>query len=360
MKTETKTNPGNFFEDFRVGQEIRHAVPRTITTGDVALYTALYGTRYAVNTSDRFAADVGMARGSGAGAVAPVDDLITFNVVFGKTVPDISLNAIANPGYAGGRFHKPVYPGDTLSAASRVTGLKENSNRKTGVVHVHSKGVNQHGETVLEYNRWVMVRKRDEAAAVPPAVEPDLPKFVKPEDLDPGLPVLDTAKYDLDLAGSRHRWGDYEKGERIDHVDGMTIEESDHQLATRLYQNTAKVHFNLHTERQGRFGKRIVYGGHVISLARSLAFNGLANAIRIVAINGGRHVAPSFAGDTIYCWSEILDKAEIKGRKDVAALRVRLVATKDRPCHDYPGLKPDGSYEDGVVLDLDTWMLAVR
>ena len=85
-------------------------------------------------------------------------------------------------------------------------------------------------------------------------------------------------------------------------MDGMTIEESEHMMATRLYQNTARVHFNQHAEKEGRFGRRIVYGGHVISLARSLSFNGLANAIRVAAINGGRHVAPTFAGDTVYAW----------------------------------------------------------
>ena len=87
-------------------------------------------------------------------------------------------------------------------------------------------------------------------------------------------------------------------GERIDHVDGMTIEDSEHMLAARLFQNTARVHFNLHVERAGRFGRRIVYGGHIISLARALSFNGLANAFAIVGINGGRHVNPVFAGDT--------------------------------------------------------------
>ena len=75
----TKTNPGNFFEDFRLGQVIRHATPRTITAGDSALYTALYPTRFALTSSDDF------ARSCGLGA-APVDDLITFHVVFGKTV----------------------------------------------------------------------------------------------------------------------------------------------------------------------------------------------------------------------------------------------------------------------------------
>ena len=89
----------------------------------------------------------------------------------------------------------------------------------------------------------------------------------------------------------------------------MTIEESCHMTATRLYQNTAKVHFNQHAEKDGRFGRRIVYGGHVISLARALSFNGLANAFRIAGINAGRHVNPCFAGDTVYAWSEVKAKA---------------------------------------------------
>ena len=91
----------------------------------------------------------------------------------------------------------------------------------------------------------------------------------------------------------------------------MTLEEAEHQIATRLYQNTAKVHFNQHEQAQGQFKRRLVYGGVVISLARALSFNGLANAFHIAAINGGRHVAPCFAGDTVYAWSEVLEKAEI-------------------------------------------------
>lgn len=84
-----KTNAGNFFEDFTLGHIIHHATPRTVTAGDVALYQALYGPRFAVQSSDEFARALGFGR-------APVDDLIAFHIVFGKTVPDISLNAIAN------------------------------------------------------------------------------------------------------------------------------------------------------------------------------------------------------------------------------------------------------------------------
>jgi 2-methylfumaryl-CoA hydratase len=344
-----KANPGNFFEDFRIGQVIQHATPRTLTVGDVALYTALYGPRFAVQSSDAFAQAIGYP-------VAPIDDLLVFHVVFGKTVPDISLNAVANLGYADCRFLAAVYPDDTLSAASEVIGLRENSSRKTGVVYVRSTGTNQDGTKVLEYVRWVMVHKRDEAAPAPGDHVPELPKCVETSALGSACPAIDIKAYDTALAGSQARWGDYAIGEKIDHVDGITVEEAEHQLATRLYQNTARVHFNLFTEAQGRFGRRLIYGGHVISLARALSFNGLANAFHIAAINGGRHVAPLFAGLTVFAWSEVLDKATLPERDDVGALRLRTIATRDQPCAGFP-LRAGDKDDPAVILDLDYWVL---
>lgn len=349
--TRSKSRVGNFFEDFRVGQIIWHATPRTISRGDVALYHSLYGSRFAVQSSDRFAASIGYKQ-------APLDDMLVFHVVFGKTVPDISLNAIANLGYAECSFLRPVYPGDTLIAVSEIIGLKENSNRETGTVYVRTTGSNQEGQTVLEYCRWVMVRKRDKQSAAPTAVVPKLKDRVDPALFAQGMPAVHGV-YEYDLAGAPYRWCDYEVGEKIDHIDGQTVEEAEHQIATRLYQNTAKVHFNRHTEANSRFGKRIVYGGVCISLARALSFNGLQNAFHIAAINGGRHVSPLFAGDTVYAWSEILEKAEVPGRPTVGALRIRLVAAKDRNCADFP-YKTGDEYAEGVMLDLDLWVVLPR
>ncbi len=351
--TTSKTSLGNFFEDFRLGQVLRHATPRTVTVGDAAVYMSLYGPRFAMQSADAFASAIGYPR-------APLDDLLVFHIVFGKTVPDLSLNAVANLGYAECRFLRPVYPGDTLRATSEVIGLKENASGDTGIVYVHSKGDNQSGATVLEYVRWVMIRKRDKAAPAPEPVVPMLADRVDQATIGGAVPPLELAAFDFAAAGAPHRWQDYEVGERIDHADGMTLEEAEHQLATRLYQNTAKVHFNQHTEGQGRFGRRLVYGGVVISLARALSFNGLANCFHIAAINAGRHVAPCFGGDTVYAWSEVLEKAELPGRTDVAALRLRLVALKNRAPAGFPRLTAAGAYEDGVILDLDFWGILPR
>lgn len=339
----TKTNPGRFFEDYAVGDVLHHAVPRTVSGGERALYHALYPARHALFSSDAFAQSCGLPS-------SPIDDLAAFHVVFGKTVPDVSLNAVANLGYAEGRWLRPVWPGDTLRSESEVIGVKQNSNGKTGVVWVRTRGLNQHDEVVLDYVRWVMVRKGDTGAAAPETVVPELAKTVEAADLV--IPDgLDFTGYDFTLAGEPHRWGDYEIGEQIDHVDGVTIEEAEHMMATRLWQNTAKVHFDVGARPDG---SRLIYGGHVISMARALSFNGLANAQMIVGLNAGAHANPCLAGDTIHAWSEVLDKAETAA-PGVGAIRLRLVATKGHAPFALRG--EDGKYRSEVLLDLDCWAL---
>ncbi|MCI4660591.1 MAG: MaoC family dehydratase [Neomegalonema sp.] len=344
----SKTNPGNFFEDFSVGQLIEHATPRTVSEGDRALYHALYPSRFALHSADTFAHACGLPE-------SPIDDLAAFHIAFGKTVPDISLNAVANLGYAECRFIAPVFIGDTLSTTTEIIGLKQNSNGKTGVVYVRSFARNQNDETVLEWVRWVMVRKSNLEAPTPETSIPDLASVVEPASLV--VPEgLTFEGYNTALAGQPHLWGDYAIGEKIDHVDGVTIEEAEHMMATRLWQNTAKVHFNTQAREDG---KRLIYGGHVISLARALSYNGLANAQMLAAINAGAHANPCFGGDTVYAWSEVLDKAETD-TASVGAIRLRLVAVKNAPASDFRLKGEDGKYAPDVLLDLDYWALMPR
>lgn len=347
---KNKTNSGNFFEDFFVGQELKHSTPRTISSGDVSLFIGLLGSRFVLHSSKEFAKRIGFKE-------APIDDILTFNMVFGKTVPDISLNSPANLGYASCKFIQPVYVGDTIKTTSKVLGVKENSNKKTGIVWVNSVGKNQKNEVVLDYIRWVMVNKRDEASPAPKTVIPKLKDEVSIEEV--AIPEkLNMSNYDFDESGSKYLWDDYQIGEKIDHIDGMTVEEADHMTATRLYQNTAKVHFNEHTEKEGRLGRRIVYGGHIISLVRMLTFNGLSNAFKILAINNGKHISPTVAGNTIYAWSEIIDKKELSNNKNLGALRIKSIGVKDNFCKDFPLYKNDDKeYNENIVLEIDYWVL---
>ena len=345
----SKTSPGRFFEDYAVGEVIRHAVPRTLSGGERALYHALYPARHALHSSDAFARACGLA-------ASPLDDLIVFHTVFGRSVPDLSLRAVANLGYAEARFLRPVFPGETLRAESEVIGLKPTSSGRTGILWARTRGLVM-GEggapdiPVLDYVRWVLLPRRDPDALAPGTLVPDLAPAVAPEALV--VPEgLDFSGYDFAQAGEPHRWGDYAVGEVIDHVDGATIEEAEHMMATRLWQNTARVHFD-ETARED--GRRLIYGGHVMSLARALSFNGLANAQTIAAINAGTHAAPCFAGDTLRAWSEVLGRAETAA-PGVGALHLRLVATRGEA---RPGRLRDeeGRHRPEVLLDLDYWAL---
>ena len=334
----SKISAGRFFEDFTLNEVIQHATPRTITAGDCALYIALTGSRNPLHCSEPFAQSLGYK-------TAPVDDLLAFHIAFGKTVPDISVNAVANLGYADVHFIQPVFVGDTLSTSSQVIGLKQNSSGKNGVVWVRSTSVNQRGEPVLSWVRWVMVHKNNLGAPAPATVIPELPSYVALENLH----VTSNFKnFDVTATGGNYFWEDYQAGERIDHAAGMTINPADHTLATRLYQNNARLHFDDHL----MAGKRLVYGGVVISLCRALSFEGLENALSILAINAGSHANPSFAGDTIYTFSEVLDAWQLSN-KDMGALRLRMIGIKNMPAAEVNEIKTDRGYHPNVVLDLD-------
>ncbi len=259
-----KASTGNYFEDFSIGQTLRHPTPRTVHGGDLSLYIGLTGDRRALHSSTAFAKSLGFQR-------EVVHDLLAFHVVFGKTVGQISLNAVANLGYAAVMFLRPVYPGDTLRAESEVIGLRETSSGSSGVLYVTTRGFNQKEQEVLRFNRWVLVNKRDKSQATGAKTVPELPKMVPAAELV--VPAeLNLSRFD-DLVwatGGAAKWDDYNVGERIDHIDGMTIDEVDHATATRMYQNTAKVHFNAHQMESSRFGKRLIYGGHIISIARAM------------------------------------------------------------------------------------------
>jgi len=336
-----KNFKSRYFEDYKLNEEINHSVPRTVTDGDVSIYLSTTGSRFPLNYSAEFSKTLGLKK-------IPIDDILLFHMVFGRTVPDLSLNAIANLGYAGVTFHKPAFVGDTLNASSKIIGLKENSNGKTGTVYVKSEGKNQNNEIVLTYYRWLMMRKRNEGMIKSfKNTIPDLPDKVKTKDFNI-IENFDIDKWSSSVSGSNFYFNDYAEEEEIHHLDGQTIEEAEHQIATRLYQNNARVHFNQDIEKSGRFGKRIIYGGYIISLARAISCNGLANTFKLAAIHSGKHSAPTFAGDTIYAWSKILEKEII--HKNVGAMMIRTIASKNNSNMNFPDKK---NLPDNIVLDLE-------
>ena len=354
MSEATRVTPntpgrGNFFEDFHVGQVLRHATPRTVGEGECALYLALTGSRHPLHCAEPVAHSLGFPS-------RPVDDLLAFHIAFGKTVPEISVNALANLGYADVRFLEPVYCGDTLSTTSTVIGLKQNSSGDSGIVYVHSVASNQNLHPVQEWKRWVMVHKQDTQAPAPPVVIPKLSTVVPAQSLRAPT-YLDGHQFETAITGCTRLWDDYTAGERIVHPSGMTVDDTDHTLATKLYQNNARLHFDALRMKDTPFGRRLMYGGHVISVCRALSYDGLENVLGMAAINAGTHCNPSFGGDTFYAWTDILECWELPGRKDIGALRLRMIGIKNMASSSLatPHIEHDGkrAYHPNVVLDLD-------
>jgi len=348
--SNSKINLGNFFEDFQLDQKIIHPLPRTISDGDVSFYIALTGSRFALHSSSELAKSMGYKD-------RPLDDVLMFHLVFGKSVTDVSLNAIANLGYAEVSFPNPVFVGDTVRLESTVIGLKENSNGKNGNVYVHSQGYNQNNELILSLKRWVMVHKRDHGNT---SGIKEIPSFAATLPISDEINIPKISNLDTSQTGSSYFWEDYQVGERLDHPEGITIDDSDHTLATKLYQNNAKVHFDDHMMKAGKMGQRLMYGGHVISICRSISFNGLGNAMWLYSINSGTHANPTFARDTIYCYSEVLDVIE-HPRNDIGLLRLRTIGLKNiTPAEVEQAKGEDKKYHPNVVLDLDYTVVIPR
>ncbi len=202
----SKTSAGRFFEDYCVGQVIEHAVPRTVSGGERALYHALYPARHALYSSDEFARACGLNRGADrrSGGVSPgVRQDRARHLAERHRQPGLCRGPLAAAG---------LCRATRCASVSEVIGLKQNSNGKSGVVWVRTTGLNQWGQAVLTYVRWVMVRKRDEDAPAPETVIPQYVDALPADDL--AIPEgLDFEGYDFALAGEPHRWGDYDVGE---------------------------------------------------------------------------------------------------------------------------------------------------
>lgn len=338
---------GNFFEDFQIGQELPCPTPRTVTSGDISAYISITGDRTPVY----------------CGPSGNVHPLVVFHTVFGQTVRYISLNARANLGYAAIRWLAPVKVGDTLKMDIKIVGLRENSNGKTGVVWVENTATNQRDEVVMTFWRWVMIKKRDHGTStqwLENPVVPKLPKQVDAQELFVNHDVIPSQRETV----SELKFDAYEVGERVLHFDGQTLNSSDNMSFTRLFQNSAKVHFDAVMQN----GKPLIYGGVPISIGYAMALNGFDNRLGIAAINSGAHVGPVFAGDTLYAFTDVVEKVALDDK--VGALRLRLIVLKNQDPSllddvnafqiQTPNEKGGLSYDGAVILDLDYWELVAR
>lgn len=145
---------GHVLDEFAEGQVFEHHWGRTFTEGDATLFSTI-ALRF---TPIYFNAEHARAEGH-PGIV--VDPLLVLCTAVGLSVEDLSEAGGPFLGVEDVEFHRPVYPGDTLSARSTVVSKRESDSRPDyGIVTWRTEGRNQHGETVITYRRTNLVAKR--------------------------------------------------------------------------------------------------------------------------------------------------------------------------------------------------------
>lgn len=148
--------PGLHFEDCEPGLRIPHAVTRTVTETDNLLITALTHNTQPLHLDAQVAAQSEFGR-------PLVNSVFTFGLMVGVSVADTTLGTlVANLGYDGVVFPKPVFAGDTLRTETEVVERRESKSRpNAGIVVFRHVSTNQRGEEVARCTRTVLLRKRD-------------------------------------------------------------------------------------------------------------------------------------------------------------------------------------------------------
>ena len=146
---------GLYYEDFIVGEEIRHSLSKTIFESDNNFFSLLTMNHHPVHTN------VDYATKNQHGKILVVGTLV-FSLAVGITVPDISGKAIANLDYESIKHLSPVFLNDTLYVRTKILDKRESRSKKDrGIIYVESVAYNQHGTDVLSFRRHVLVKKKN-------------------------------------------------------------------------------------------------------------------------------------------------------------------------------------------------------
>ncbi|MGZ5362406.1 MAG: MaoC family dehydratase [Solirubrobacterales bacterium] len=308
---------GPWFEDFEPGQVVEDAPGLTLTEGHAALHQAIAGDRL------RLALDAPLCR-QVTGSERPLahPNLVCDVAIGQSTGPTQRVRG--NLFYRGLVLARPVFIGDTLRTRTEVVGLKQNRHREgapaTGLVALRIRTVNQDGEEVLDFWRCPMIPLRDPEADTGHGDSfDDIPETQDPCAIQRALP----ARWRLELlrddaAGPHH--SELEPGFTFAIEGGETVTAAP-ELA-RLTLNVAMAHTD--ATKSGR-GKRLVYGGHTISVAAAHATRAIPALATILAWEGCDHLGPVFEADVLN--TELRVEGTATG--GLARLRALVSATRD-------------------------------
>ena len=255
---------------------------------------------------------------------------MVFNVTLSLGVQNDSEKAIANLGYYQVQFLRPVYPGDTLRAFTRVLERKDRGPDKPGIARIRTVGINQDDKVVLQYERKIMVGWRGDRLPTTPA--PAVTVAFPGEDAPTlELPLTD-GTFAAGLTGPNTYAEDFSPGDIIVHANGRTITE-EHMALTYLVGNSHPLHFDrvFSSGLSGKMsGDPIVYGGLVFAWLDGLASRDVSeHAVWELGFTEGYHTQPAIAGDTVGALSRILAVEDVPGAAGYAAVTMQLIGVKN-------------------------------
>ena len=316
---------GRTLDDLVPGRVFPHPRGYTFDRATMVLFARTMMQANPIYLNVRFAQDHGFRD-------LPASPQMVFNVVLSLGVQNDSEKAVANLGYYQAAFLRPVYPGDTLTAATRVVDRHDRGPDKPGIATIDTLGLNQHGQTVLQYRRKILVGHGDGAAASGEADAEPMPfPWMDPPAAD--LPTEDRA-YPTDLTGPDTYAESFAPGDIIVHANGRTVTD-EHMALTYGVGNSHPLHFDrlYSTAQAGKMsGEPIVYGGLVFAWLEGLASrDSTENALWELGFTEGYHTQPTVSGDTVTCLSRVLASTpapgELAGR--AAIVTFQLIGLKN-------------------------------
>ncbi|MEA2297236.1 MAG: hypothetical protein QOF77_172 [Solirubrobacteraceae bacterium] len=306
---------GPYFEDFEVGQ-VYDAPGLTITSGHAAIHQALVGDRMLLPLDATLSAAV-----TGRPEALAHPNLVCDIAIGQSTVATQRVRG--NLFYRGLVLMRPVFIGDTLRTRTEIVGLRQNRPRAdgsaTGLVALRIRTENQAGERVLDFWRCPMIPLRDASAQTGHADRfDDIPKELDMERVASAVPAAWRFEAIHERAGD-DSFASLEAGQVFE-VGGRDTVTAAPELV-RLTLNVAETHVDATVSAHGR---RLVYGGHTISVAAAQLTRALPDVVTIIAWRECNHTAPVFEGDLLSTVLTIEGKHElphtVAGLVDVRAL----------------------------------------
>lgn len=321
-----------YFEDFTVGDDFSDVPAVTLTHGHAAIHQAMFGDRLRLPLDHRLSREV---TGQDQALINP--SLVCNMAVGQSTIP--SQRVMGNLFYRGLVLRQPVFVGDTLATETKVVALRQNKIREgrpaSGMVALEMHVTNQHGATVMLYWRCPMIPCRDPAADT--GQQDDfsiMPEDIEIADLTAAIPAWDLSSFVVSAPTPGGQLIECEARDTVTLAPELV----------RMTQNLAMTHTDA---ARSVYGKRLVYGGHTISLAAAQMSRVFADLVTILGWYRCDHVAPVFEQDILRSTFVLRERVATE-RGDVGIVHVETFADRG----------PE-SPEEGRDIKVLDWDLAV-